>query len=247
MSTCTTISPRFARTLDHFFAMVEHGNPPMPPIEILRYHELDRGQRSNGARRKLGARMWLSVFDLDGTGRRSSPAAPASSAGDSARCWPRTAPRWRCVDVDAGMPPQKTALRSRSKHSDAIAGGLRRVEPRARLQRRWSTSSSAIRQHRHPAQQRRHQDRRPRRLLRAVRGLSRWTTWREIMGVNIDGMFLVAQAVGKQMIAQGHGGSIIQTASIYGVVAPDQRIYEGSQYLGGRSTRRQSTAPRRRP
>jgi NAD(P)-dependent dehydrogenase (short-subunit alcohol dehydrogenase family) len=52
------------------------------------------------------------------------------------------------------------------------------------------------------------------------------------MGVNIDGMFLMAQAVGKQMIAQGHGGSIIQTASIYGVAAPDQRIYEGSQYLG---------------
>jgi len=55
--------------------------------------------------------------------------------------------------------------------------------------------------------------------------------WREIMGVNIDGMFLVAQAVGKQMLAQGNGGSIIQTASIYGVVAPDQRIYEGSRYM----------------
>jgi NAD(P)-dependent dehydrogenase (short-subunit alcohol dehydrogenase family) len=57
-------------------------------------------------------------------------------------------------------------------------------------------------------------------------------TWREIMGVNIDGMFLMAQAVGRQMVAQGRGGSIIQTASIYGVVAPDQRIYEGSQYMG---------------
>jgi len=57
-------------------------------------------------------------------------------------------------------------------------------------------------------------------------------TWREIMGVNIDGMFLMAQAVGKQMVAQKRGGSIVQTASIYGVVAPDQRIYEGSQYLG---------------
>jgi NAD(P)-dependent dehydrogenase (short-subunit alcohol dehydrogenase family) len=57
-------------------------------------------------------------------------------------------------------------------------------------------------------------------------------TWREIMSVNIDGMFLMAQAVGRQMIAQGRGGSIIQTASIYGVVAPDQRIYEGSHYLG---------------
>src|SRR5438105_3088247 len=50
------------------------------------------------------------------------------------------------------------------------------------------------------------------------------STWREIMSINIDGMFLMAQAVGKQMLAQGRGGSIIQTASIYGVVAPDQRI-----------------------
>lgn len=48
-------------------------------------------------------------------------------------------------------------------------------------------------------------------------------TWREIMSVNIDGMFLMAQAVGKQMLAQGRGGSIIQTASVYGVVAPDLR------------------------
>lgn len=55
--------------------------------------------------------------------------------------------------------------------------------------------------------------------------------WRKIMSVNLDGMFLVAQAVGKQMIAQGKGGSIIQTASIYGVMAPDHRIYEGSFYL----------------
>lgn len=57
-------------------------------------------------------------------------------------------------------------------------------------------------------------------------------TWREVMSVNIDGMFLVAQAVGRHMAANG-GGSIVQTASIYGVVAPDQRIYEGSLYLGG--------------
>jgi NAD(P)-dependent dehydrogenase (short-subunit alcohol dehydrogenase family) len=56
--------------------------------------------------------------------------------------------------------------------------------------------------------------------------------WRKIMSVNLDGMFLVAQAVGKQMVAQGQGGSIIQTASIYGVVAPDNRIYEGSEYMG---------------
>jgi len=56
--------------------------------------------------------------------------------------------------------------------------------------------------------------------------------WRKIMAVNLDGMFLVAQAVGKQMVAQGKGGSIIQTASIYGLMAPDHRIYEASFYLG---------------
>lgn len=58
-------------------------------------------------------------------------------------------------------------------------------------------------------------------------------TWREIMSVNIDGMFLMAQAVGKTMLAAGIKGRIIQTASIYGVVGPDNRIYEGSDYLGG--------------
>ena len=58
-------------------------------------------------------------------------------------------------------------------------------------------------------------------------------TWREIMSVNIDGMFLMAQAVGKTMLAAGIKGRIVQTASIYGVVGPDNRIYEGSDYLGG--------------
>lgn len=57
-------------------------------------------------------------------------------------------------------------------------------------------------------------------------------TWREVMAVNVDGMFLVGQAVGRHMKAQPGGGSIIQVCSIYGVVAPDQRIYEGSEYLG---------------
>jgi len=56
--------------------------------------------------------------------------------------------------------------------------------------------------------------------------------WRKIMSVNVDGMFLVAQAVGRQMQKQGTGGSIIQTASIYGIVSSDKRIYEGSFYLG---------------
>ena len=56
--------------------------------------------------------------------------------------------------------------------------------------------------------------------------------WRKIMAVNVDGLFLVAQAVGRQMQKQGTGGSIIQTSSIYGLVSSDKRIYEGSFYLG---------------
>lgn len=58
-------------------------------------------------------------------------------------------------------------------------------------------------------------------------------TWRNVMSVNIDGMFLMAQAVGRHMISRGQGGAVIQTASIYGLVGPDPRIYEGSNYLGG--------------
>lgn len=56
-------------------------------------------------------------------------------------------------------------------------------------------------------------------------------TWREIMAVNLDAMFLVAQEAGRRMI-QRNRGSIIQTASIYGIMGPDPRIYEGSEYLG---------------
>lgn len=55
--------------------------------------------------------------------------------------------------------------------------------------------------------------------------------WKEIMSTNLDSMFLVAKHVGKVMKEQGNGGSIIQTASIYGVMGPDNRIYEGSYYL----------------
>ncbi|WP_342600372.1 SDR family oxidoreductase [Psychrobacillus sp. FSL H8-0483] len=55
--------------------------------------------------------------------------------------------------------------------------------------------------------------------------------WKEIMNTNLDSMFLVAKHVGKVMKEQGKGGSIIQTSSIYGVMGPDNRIYEGSYYL----------------
>jgi NAD(P)-dependent dehydrogenase (short-subunit alcohol dehydrogenase family) len=55
--------------------------------------------------------------------------------------------------------------------------------------------------------------------------------WDQIMDINLGGMFLVAKYVGKFMVEQNKGGSIIQTSSIYGIMGPDSRIYEGSLYL----------------
>jgi NAD(P)-dependent dehydrogenase (short-subunit alcohol dehydrogenase family) len=42
---------------------------------------------------------------------------------------------------------------------------------------------------------------------------------------------LGCQVFGKSF-SSPENGSIINISSIYGVVAPDQRIYEGSEYLG---------------
>jgi NAD(P)-dependent dehydrogenase (short-subunit alcohol dehydrogenase family) len=56
-------------------------------------------------------------------------------------------------------------------------------------------------------------------------------TWREIMAVNVDGAFLVAQAFSKRRNGITSPANIIQISSIYGVMGPDQRIYEGSRYL----------------
>jgi NAD(P)-dependent dehydrogenase (short-subunit alcohol dehydrogenase family) len=55
--------------------------------------------------------------------------------------------------------------------------------------------------------------------------------WNKVMGVNVNGMFLCAQAVAREM-EKAKAGSIINISSIYGIVAPDQRIYEGSFYEG---------------
>jgi NAD(P)-dependent dehydrogenase (short-subunit alcohol dehydrogenase family) len=50
--------------------------------------------------------------------------------------------------------------------------------------------------------------------------------WRRALDVNLTGTFLACQVLGAQMASQGRG-SIINIASTYGVVAPDQRIYQG--------------------
>lgn len=50
--------------------------------------------------------------------------------------------------------------------------------------------------------------------------------WEEAVSVNLTGVFLCCQEIGKQMVKQ-KGGVIINISSIYGLVGPDQRIYEG--------------------
>lgn len=51
--------------------------------------------------------------------------------------------------------------------------------------------------------------------------------WNAIMQVNLTGSFLGCQVIGKQMLQQGRG-SIINMASLYGVVSPNHRIYPGT-------------------
>ena len=50
--------------------------------------------------------------------------------------------------------------------------------------------------------------------------------WKAALDVNLTGMFLCCQAAVKPMLAQGKKGSIINICSTYGLVAPDQRIYQ---------------------
>lgn len=49
--------------------------------------------------------------------------------------------------------------------------------------------------------------------------------WDEVMDVNVKGAFLACQVVGAEMATAGRG-SIVNISSIYGLVSPDQRIYE---------------------
>jgi NAD(P)-dependent dehydrogenase (short-subunit alcohol dehydrogenase family) len=51
------------------------------------------------------------------------------------------------------------------------------------------------------------------------------TSWDQVLNVNVKGVFLCCQVVGAQMAPAGRG-SIINIGSIYGLVSPDQRVYE---------------------
>ncbi len=53
--------------------------------------------------------------------------------------------------------------------------------------------------------------------------------WDQVLRTNLTGVFLVAREGGKAMLLSG-GGSLINVSSIYGVVGPDHRIYEGMPF-----------------
>lgn len=55
--------------------------------------------------------------------------------------------------------------------------------------------------------------------------------WNEVLAVNLTGAMLACQVFGTPMADRGRG-SIVNALSIYGMIGPDQRIYEGSQHLG---------------
>ena len=51
--------------------------------------------------------------------------------------------------------------------------------------------------------------------------------WQEILNVNLTGVFLGCQVVGKRML-ELKAGNIINIGSLYGVVSPHHRMYEGT-------------------
>ena len=53
--------------------------------------------------------------------------------------------------------------------------------------------------------------------------------WQKAIDVNLTGAFLFAREAGK-VLKRGGGGSLINVASIYGVVGPDHRIYDGQPF-----------------
>lgn len=53
--------------------------------------------------------------------------------------------------------------------------------------------------------------------------------WEKVLRTNLTGVFLVAREGGKTMLNNG-GGSLINVSSIYAMVAPDHRIYEGMPF-----------------
>ena len=54
--------------------------------------------------------------------------------------------------------------------------------------------------------------------------------WQKTIDINLTGSFLVAREAGRVMKQGGQGGSFVNVSSIYGVMGPDHRIYEGQDF-----------------
>jgi NAD(P)-dependent dehydrogenase (short-subunit alcohol dehydrogenase family) len=57
------------------------------------------------------------------------------------------------------------------------------------------------------------------------------SSWDRVMDVNVKGTLLCCQTIGARMAAAGRG-SIVNVSSIYGLVSPDQRVYEHRREAG---------------
>jgi len=57
-------------------------------------------------------------------------------------------------------------------------------------------------------------------------------TWAEVMDVNLNGTFFLAQAAAAHMRTHDAPKSMTFTSSIYGSIAPNPSLYEGSHYMG---------------
>ena len=54
--------------------------------------------------------------------------------------------------------------------------------------------------------------------------------WQKTIDINLTGVFLVAREAGRLIKATSKYGIMINISSIYGVVGPDHRIYEGQPF-----------------
>lgn len=55
-----------------------------------------------------------------------------------------------------------------------------------------------------------------------------YALWRHVMSINLDGPFLMTQAVAEHMIARGDGGAIVNITSISGLRASTMRVAYGT-------------------